>query len=101
MDILDNFRPVEFLFGFIIFGSVIMLNVFITKNVVLKPKSPRRARTLMIALYPLKFGIYLGVLIFIDKIMGLTFSFLLGVVGSLTAFLIGTIILFTLGRKGK
>lgn len=101
MHIFDNLRLIEFFFGFLIFGLAIILNVFITKNVILKPKSPRKSKTLAIVLYPLKFAIYLGSLIITDRIVGITFSFLVGVMTSLFVFLLGVVILTFLGSRVK
>lgn len=137
-DISIVIRPIEVILSFIIFSSLIMINVILTKKLILSPKvsgvrgggcigggvgnssgfgvggggggaggvscSASRsggrfggfgAKLFIIFVYLLKFFIYAGAIFLVDKMIGITFSFILGVLLALGVFLVVSLILYT------
>ncbi len=100
-----SIRLIEVVLGFIIFSSLIMINVIVTRNFILvrrggvgnvnvgNVKKGLWAKTFILFMYFAKFFIYAGAIFLVDKLVGITFSFILGILLSLGAFLFVSLIL--------
>ncbi|GBD03212.1 hypothetical protein HRbin19_00493 [bacterium HR19] len=77
-------KLVEIIAGFLFFSSLIMINAIVTKKLILK--NLRKSNLILLLSYPFKFIIYLVVLIAVEKWIGLTFSFIIGIMLSLILF---------------
>jgi|GEM_PF-853014 hypothetical protein len=77
-------KLVEAIAGFLFFSSLIMINAIITKKLILK--NLKKSNLILLLSYPFKFLIYLAVLIAVEKWIGLTFSFIIGIMLSLILF---------------
>lgn len=77
-------KLVEIIAGFLFFSSLIMINAIVTKKLILK--NLKKSNLILLLSYPFKFIIYLVVLIAVEKWIGLTFSFIIGIILSLILF---------------
>jgi hypothetical protein len=77
-------RIIELILGFIFFSSIIILNSFITREIIIRTKNKLKA--IMFILYPFKFLFYVVVIFGVQKFIGITQWFLVGMIISVFAF---------------
>jgi hypothetical protein len=77
-------RIIELILGFVFFSSIIILNSFITREIIIKTKNKPKA--IMFILYPFKFLFYVVVIFGVQKFIGITQWFLIGMIISVFAF---------------
>jgi hypothetical protein len=79
-------RIIELILGFIFFSSIIILNSFITREIIIKTKNKGSLKAIMFILYPFKFLFYVVVIFGVQKFIGITQWFLIGMIISVFAF---------------
>ncbi len=79
-------RIIELILGFIFFSSIIILNSIITRELIIRTKNKGSPKAIMFIVYPFKFLFYVVVIFGVQKFIGITQWFLIGMIISVLAF---------------
>jgi hypothetical protein len=79
-------KVVELILGFVFFSSIIFLNSLITSQIIIRAKTKRLPKAIVFIMYPFKFLFYVAVIFGIQKFIGITQWFLIGMIISVFIF---------------
>ena len=79
-------KVVELILGFVFFSSIIFLNSLITSQVIIRTKTKKLPKAILFIMYPFKFLFYVAVIFVVQKLIGITQWFLIGIIISIFAF---------------